>query len=165
MTAPSHAPPHKHTACAPGCLSNTTFFVALADCWILICWFLDIVQWLITFFNSTACRPPTPLPCSESQRHCRCHQLFDIARKIKCFNVSPSGAILLPSSPLELTPAGLPGSPCCSPAGLASPSLSRASLLLQEARLSVLLLLLPLKPFSLYDCLQKEIKRLFTCCS
>lgn len=72
-----------------------------------------------TFFNSTACRPPTPLPCS-------------------------SGAILLPSSPLELTPAGLPGSPCCSPPGLASPSLSRASLLLQEARLSVLLLLLPL---------------------
>lgn len=58
-------------------------------------------------------------------------------------NISPRGAILLPSSPLELTPAGR-ASP--SPAGLTSPSLSRASLLLHEARLSVLLLLLPLQP-------------------
>ena len=70
-----------------------------------------------------------------------------------CVFKSPKGAILLPSSPLELIPivAGLlsptaPGlaSDSDKPAGRTSPSLSRASLLLQDARLSVLLLLLPL---------------------
>ena len=85
------------------------------------------------------------------------HQLLSLALKItviadaknkpSCkedkFNVSPRGAILLPSSPLELTPADRT-SP--SAAGRTSPSpRSRASLLLQEARLSVLLLLLPLQ--------------------
>ena len=68
-----------------------------------------------------------------------------------CVFKSPKGAILLPSSPLELIPivAGLlsptaPGLASDKPAGRTSPSLSRASLLLQDARLSVLLLLLPL---------------------
>ena len=51
---------------------------------------------------------------------------------------------LLPSSPLELTPSPAGRTSPTRPAGLTSPSLSRASLLLQEARLSVLLLLLPL---------------------
>ena len=143
MTAPSHALPHRHTRCAPESFCNTFFIVAfIVQCWILICCFPDNIEWLFTFFNSTAWSPPTPLPCSESQKTLQMQT--NIWRMFQC--LSPSGAILLPSSPLELTPGSLAVvSPCSNPAGLASPSLSpRASLLLQEARLSVLLLLLPL---------------------
>ena len=111
-----------------------------------------------TFFNSTAWRPPTPLPCSENHSDCRsCHRWSQMNK----FNVSPRGAILLPSSPLELTPAGRT-SP--SAAGRTSPSpRSRASLLLQEARLSVLLLLLPLQTHDCEASLQNW--QVFTCCS